>query len=80
MGQGKDKLVSRARLEYDLPEEDYELSLALNAGKVHAAASEFANYLRQLYKYESDQYSPEQNKLIEQIRNRFWEEFGDLLD
>lgn len=67
-------------VKYKLPEEEYEYSLSLNAADLRRAASQFGEYLRGLSKYESDQYSDDQLKLIQQIRHRFWEEFGDLVD
>jgi len=67
-------------IKYNLPEEESEYTLARLGSDYHSAAWEFSNYLRALYKYPPEDFTDKEHELVEKIREKFYAEFGDLLD
>lgn len=61
----------KAKLEFNLPEEDYEFREAVNGGKYHSMLSEIDNYCRSQLKYGGPLTKEE---VLENIR----EMIGDL--
>ena len=63
----------KAILEFNLPEEQEEFQLAADARKWASFAYEVSQYLRSEAKYNEDAYTDEQYKVLERIRERFYE-------
>lgn len=69
----------KATFEFQLPEENDEFDIYVNASDASIALSDFYNYLRSEWKYNGDAYTDEQYKTLEVIRERFHELCGDYL-
>lgn len=65
-------------LEFDLLDEQESFDAAVNATKVLADLNRFANELRKIWKYEI--LTDEQQILVDQIRDLFYEELGEHVD
>lgn len=63
----------QATLTFTLPEDQEQFELATNAVKWMNFAHEFSEYLRTEYKYNEDKYTDEQYKLLEKVREKFYE-------
>lgn len=73
----------KASLTFDLPEDAEEYRLASQAGAMHAALSDFDNWLRGQIKYHADDVSTEELVVIDGVRAHFLaelEERGIVLD
>lgn len=64
----------KAILEYDLPTESVEHNLALNGPKYYAVIESTLNLIRQKLKY--DEITPDQEKVLEEIRDFINEELS----
>jgi hypothetical protein len=63
----------KAYLIFKLPEEREEHMLALKAGEYASALYDVEQYLRKLYKYDSDRVEKlSAAELLEEIRNEFY--------
>lgn len=60
-------------LRFKLPDDEIELSHALNASKYALIINEFAMYLRGELKYNSDNLSDENYQLLESVKKKFYE-------
>lgn len=58
----------KARLEFNLPDEQNEFTLANNGSNFYCALFEIDNYLRNKIKYECESLSEEELKTYEKIR------------
>jgi hypothetical protein len=65
----------KATLEFNLPEEREEFEIALRAGKLQAALSEFENFLRAQLKY--GELPEAEYKRVEMIREKYFELIGE---
>lgn len=63
-------------LEFNLPEEHEEFQIAVNAMDYRNAIVEMLEDLRRKIKYEEDRYTKEELKVIETIREKFYEIAG----
>lgn len=63
----------KATLEFNLPDDQHEFDLAVNGIKWMSFALQFEQYLRGEWKYNEGAYTEEQYKVLEQIRERFYE-------
>lgn len=63
----------KAIIEFDLPEDQERFELATNAAKWMSFAHEYAEYLRAEWKYNEEKYTEEQYKVLEQVREKFYE-------
>lgn len=73
----KDDILMRATLEFQLPEDQDALDIALEAGNVKAALFNFEQALRAIWKYE--EHSDEVDAMVERIRNLFYDSLGTYL-
>lgn len=63
----------KATLEFNLPDDQDQFELATNALKWMSFVHEYAEYLRTEYKYNEHKYTDEQYKVLEQVREKFYE-------
>lgn len=63
----------KATLEFNLPEENEEFNDSLEGRKWKSFAISFAEYLRQQVKYCEEEYTDDQYKTLEKIREQFYE-------
>jgi len=63
----------KATLEFNLPEENEEFKDSLEGGKWKSFAISFSEYLRQQVKYCEEDYTDDQYKTLEKIREQFYE-------
>lgn len=68
----------RGILEFNLPEERADFELAQKAQDISYAASEFDTWLRNEIKYSNK--SESENKIYQELRDRFLEYFHGLID
>ena len=61
----------KARLTFNLPEDQHDFDLAIQGSKMYSALWEISQELRTLWKYE--ERSDEEWKMVERIRNKFHE-------
>lgn len=62
----------KAKLEFDLPEENEEFKLATKAIDYYCALDDIRQYIRQLYKYDDvGEVS------IDELHDKFWEILND---
>lgn len=64
--------MSKAILEYTLPEEQEEFSLAMSASSLSCVITELNQYLRQKIKYAPDSQSEVVTNAYEEIREKLW--------
>lgn len=67
----------KAILEFNLPEDEEALDIALEAGNVKAALFDFEHALRGIYKYE--EHSDEIHAMVTRIRAAFYDALGEYL-
>jgi hypothetical protein len=65
----------KARLTFNLPDDQHEFDLAVQSGKMYSALWDISQELRTLWKYE--ELSEEEWKMVERIRDKFYEILGD---
>lgn len=65
----------KARLTFNLPDDQHEFDLAIQGGKMYSALWDISQELRTLWKYE--ELSEEEWKMVEKIRDKFYEILGD---
>lgn len=63
----------KATLEFNLPDDQHEFEMATNGVKWMSFAHGFSEYLRAEWKYNEDKYTEEQYKVLEQVREKFYE-------
>lgn len=63
----------KATLEFTLPDDQIEFDVTVRALDWMLFASHMEDYLRNEWKYNEDKYTEEQYKVLEQIRERFYE-------
>jgi len=61
----------KARLTFNLPDDQHEFDLAVQSGKMYSALWDISQELRTLWKYE--ELSEEEWKMVERIRDKFYE-------
>lgn len=66
----------KAILSFNLPEEKRDLENAVGVNSMLYDLEEFRSYLRSEYKYNGHNYTPDQFKVLEQIREKFYELLG----
>ena len=64
----------KAKLEFDLPEDEYAFKVASSAQEMKDAIFNFDEYLRSVEKHRDHNY--ETSKLIQEIREEFYEALG----
>ena len=67
--------MPKARIEYDLPEENWEYKCANNGSTFFIILSDIDNYLREKLKYGHKYKSVDET--LEDIRRKFWELLND---
>ena len=65
----------KAKLTFNLPDEQAEFDLATQGGKMYGALSDMSQELRTLLKYK--ELNEDELKVIERIRSRFYEILDD---
>jgi len=65
----------KATLEYNLPDDQHEFDLAVQSSNMYSALWDISQELRTLWKYE--ELSEEEWKMVEKIRDKFYEVLGD---
>lgn len=65
----------KARLTFNLPDDQHEFDLAVQSGKMYSALWDISQELRTLWKHE--ELSEEEWKMVERIRDKFYEILGD---
>ena len=65
----------KATLEFNLPDDQHEFDLAIQGSKMYSALWDISQELRRLWKYE--ELSEEEWKMVERIRDKFYEILGD---
>ena len=65
----------KAKLTFNLPEEQAEFDFAVQGGKMYSALWDISQELRAIWKHE--ELSDEEFKMIERIRNKFFEILED---
>lgn len=65
----------KAKLEFNLPDDQNEFDMAVQGGNMYAALWDISQELRTLWKYE--ELSEEEWKMVERIRDKFYEILGD---
>ena len=63
----------QATLTYNLPDDQAEFELATNASKWFSFAHALEQHLRSEWKYNEATYTEDQYKVLEQIREKFYE-------
>jgi len=61
----------KAKLTFNLPEDQNEFDLAIQGSKMYLALWDISQELRTLWKYE--ELSEEEWKMVERIRDKFYE-------
>jgi hypothetical protein len=64
----------KAKLIFDLPEEQSDFELATNAAKYYSVLWNIDQFLRNKVKYASDSASEEEIKAYEETREELWRE------
>jgi hypothetical protein len=65
----------KAVLKFNLPDEQHDFDLAIQGGKMYSALWDISQELRAIWKYE--ELSDEEFKMVERIRDKFYEILGD---
>lgn len=65
----------KAKLTFNLPDDQAEFDLATQGSKMHEALSDMSQELRTLFKYE--ELNENELKVVESIRGRFYEILDD---
>lgn len=65
----------KATLKFNLPEDQAEFDFAVQGSKMYSALWDISQDLRTLWKYE--ELSDEEFKMVERIRNKFFEILED---
>jgi len=65
----------KARLTFNLPDDQNEFDLAVQSGNMYSALWDISQDLRTLWKYE--ELSEEEWKMVERIRDKFYEILSD---
>ena len=61
----------KAKLTFNLPDDQHDFDLAVQSGKMYSALWDISQELRKLWKYE--ELSEEEWNMVERIRNKFYE-------
>jgi truncated hemoglobin YjbI len=67
----------RATLEFNLPEDEEGLTIALEAGSVKAVLFAFEQALRSIRKYE--EHADEVQQMVQRISDLFYDSLGEFL-
>jgi len=65
----------KATLEFNLPDDQHEFDLAVQGSKMYSALWDISQELRAIWKHE--ELSDEEFKMVERIRNKFFEILED---
>lgn len=65
----------KAKLTFQLPEDQAEFDLAIQGSKMYSALWDISQELRQIWKYE--ELKDEEFKMVERIRDKFHEILDD---
>jgi hypothetical protein len=65
----------KAKLTFNLPEDQAEFDFATQGGKMYSALHELSQELRTLWKYE--ELNEQEWDMVERIRNKFYEILDD---
>lgn len=68
----------KAILEFNLPEDKLEFDVVVSASDMATGIWDFKQYLRNILKYQTDKYSEDYLKAVEDIQERFFEELGEF--
>jgi hypothetical protein len=70
--------MSKAILEFTLPDENYEFKISQKAGAMCCALDEIKNYLRGICKYQDEEFGKMTgSEAAEKIYERFYEILGE---
>ena len=61
----------KAKLTFNLPDDQHDFDLAVQSGKMYSALWDISQELRKLWKYE--ELSEEEWNMVERIRDKFYE-------
>ena len=64
--------MPEAILKFNLPEEQSEFELVVNAGKYHSVLWDLDQYLRNFVKYPSDKEDPILTDTMAKVRDELW--------
>lgn len=64
--------MPKAKIEYNLPEEQDDFELATNARKYYAILFDLDQYLRNFVKYPSDKEDPIFTDTMAKVRDELW--------
>ena len=67
----------KAKLEFDLPEETEDFSLAVNGSNWHNAMYDLDQFLRGKIKYNNDEYTETEEELLQMVRDQLFEAMAD---
>lgn len=67
----------KANLEFNLPEDNFDHNIAVNAFKMYSSLHEISNIVRKYYKYIED---PKIDDLIEEIREELYASRWDEME
>jgi predicted nucleotidyltransferase len=65
----------KAKLEFNLPEDQAEFDFAIQGSKMYSALWDISQELRTLWKYE--ELKDDEWKMVERIRDKFYEILND---
>ena len=65
----------KAKLTFNLPEDQHDFDLAIQSGKMYSALWDISQELRKLWKYE--ELNDDEWKMVERIRDKFYEILDD---
>jgi hypothetical protein len=72
--------MPKVTLTFDLPDDTEHYTQCMDGPALRSAVDEFRNYLRSLVKYQSESYSKEQLKVIEEIREELYNCIGEFIN
>lgn len=67
----------QAIFKFELPDDQYDLDVAMNANRYKSAIEEMLGCLRHISKYEPDNYTQKQIDLVEELKGKFYEIIRD---
>lgn len=67
--------MPKAKLEFDLPEEQDEFKVACDAGKYYSAIFQFDQELRSIIKYQ--ELDEKEYEVYEKVRQMLWDQLDD---
>lgn len=65
----------KAKLEFNLPDDQHDFDLAIQGSKMYSALWDISQELRKLWKYE--ELNDDEWKMVERIRDKFYEILDD---